>query len=127
MNMFAMSPSLSRPNRAGNGDKPEFRARGSRMLQPTLRAAKVFSRGWQRESRLDYPPISHSDELSPSRPTFSKTADQTNAERMLASWKGQRGKSRMPAASGTVARSGPKKRPMKIPNVPHFRVNARAF
>lgn len=45
-------------------------------------------------------------------PNISNTADQISAEIQLANWKRQYGISKIPAASGTVARSGPKNRPM---------------
>ena len=57
-------------------------------------------------------------------PIDSKTAAHRNAEPKLAIWKRQYGISKMPAASGTVARSGPKKRPMKMLGTPHFRTKA---
>ena len=36
----------------------------------------------------------------------------------MASWNAQNGISKMPATSGTDARNGPKKRPMKMPGMP---------
>ena len=48
----------------------------------------------------------------------SSTAAQTKAEVTLAIWKYQNGISKMPATSGTTARNGPKKRPMKMPGMP---------
>ena len=48
----------------------------------------------------------------------SSTAAQTKAEVTLAIWNCQNGISKMPATSGTTARKGPKKRPMKMPGMP---------
>ena len=42
------------------------------------------------------------------------------ADVQLATWNGVRGILQAPATSGTMARSGPKKRPMKMPDQPHF-------
>src|SRR5688572_6980443 len=56
----------------------------------------------------------------PNEPGASSTAAQTKAEVKLANWNGHHAMLRMPATSGTAARSGPKKRPMKIAATPHF-------
>ena len=47
-------------------------------------------------------------------PGASSTAAHKKADVKLAIWNGHHGISRMPATSGTEARNGPKKRPMKI-------------
>src|SRR5579862_9307873 len=52
-------------------------------------------------------------------PMVSSTAAQSIAEVKLAIWNCQYGISKMPATSGTTARKGPKKRPMKMPGMPH--------
>ena len=49
-------------------------------------------------------------------PVVSSTAAHTKAEVKFAIWNRQNGISKMPAISGTEARSGPKKRPMKMPS-----------
>src|SRR5215467_922854 len=51
-------------------------------------------------------------------PSFNSTQAHTSAEVKLATWKRQYGIARTPATSGTEARSGPKKRPMKMPGTP---------
>ena len=51
-------------------------------------------------------------------PVVSNTAAHTKAELKFANWNRQNGISKMPAISGTEARSGPKKRPMKMPARP---------
>ena len=48
----------------------------------------------------------------------SSTMAQITAEAVLATVKGQNASSDMPDTSGTVARNGPMKRPMKIPQMP---------
>src|ERR1700755_1148499 len=53
-------------------------------------------------------------------PNSSNAADHTSAEVKLANWKSQYGISKIPAASGTEARKGPKNRPMKMLGTPHF-------
>ena len=63
------------------------------------------------------PPISLASHLivvEVTSPSVSSTAAQTNAELKLATWKRQYGIANTPATSGTEARSGPEKRPMKI-------------
>ncbi len=60
-------------------------------------------------------------------PMVSSTAAQTKAETQFAIWKRQNGISKMPATSGTEARSGPEKRPMKMPSAPHFLMNSSPF
>jgi hypothetical protein len=55
----------------------------------------------------------------PNIPGASNAAAHTNAEVKLANWNHQYGMVKIPAAKGTVARQGPKKRPMKIPATPH--------
>ena len=60
-------------------------------------------------------------------PVVSSTAAHTKAEVKFANWKRQNGISKMPAISGTEARSGPKKRPMKMPSTPHFLMKASPF
>src|SRR5688500_16344939 len=60
-------------------------------------------------------------------PSVSSTAHQTKAEVKLATWKLHFGIAKMPAINGTVARSGPEKRPMKIAGAPHFFTNSSAF
>nr|ALS89197.1 MetaGeneMark_Unknown Function [uncultured bacterium] len=42
----------------------------------------------------------------------------------FAIWKRQNGISNIPATSGTEARNGPEKRPMKMPSAPHFLMKA---
>src|SRR5215475_13530279 len=51
-------------------------------------------------------------------PKVSSTAAQTNAELKFAIWNCHGGIRKMPATSGTEARNGPKKRPMKIASTP---------
>ena len=46
-------------------------------------------------------------------------AAQMNAERMLASWNCHCGTAYMPAMTGMMARTGPKKCPKKTPTAPH--------
>ena len=46
------------------------------------------------------------------------------ADVTFAIWNGHQDIFKMPAASGTAARSGPKKRPMKIAAMPYFPTNA---
>src|SRR6476619_29357 len=60
-------------------------------------------------------------------PSASNTAAQTKAETQFAIWKRQNGISKMPATSGTEARNGPEKRPMKMPSGPHFLMKASPF
>ena len=57
-------------------------------------------------------------------PKTSRTPAQTKAEVKLANWKVQYGMWKMPATSGTAARNGPKKRPMKMPAAPQRFMNA---
>src|SRR5882672_5755468 len=63
---------------------------------------------------------SHSVICAITSPNSSKAADHTSAEVKLANWKSQYGISKIPAASGTEARKGPKNRPMKMLGTPHF-------
>ena len=60
-------------------------------------------------------------------PSSIKVAAHMKAETKLANWKRHYGISKMPATSGTAARSGPEKRAMKIPSTPHFLMNASPF
>src|SRR5262245_53650681 len=69
----------------------------------------------------------HRTTLATTSPNMSSTAAHTKADVKFAIWKRQNGMSKMPATSGTEARSGPKKRPMKMPAVPHFFMNASPF
>src|SRR6202051_1373685 len=61
---------------------------------------------------------SHSAICAITSPNSSKAADHTSAEVKLANWKSQYGISKIPAASGTEARKGPKNRPMKMLGTP---------
>jgi hypothetical protein len=70
--------------------------------------------------------LGHISIFMPIAPGASTSAAQTKAEEKLAAWKCQYGISKIPAASGTNARSGPKKRPMKILGTPHLRTNRAA-
>src|SRR5262245_55625234 len=75
----------------------------------------------------DYAQLSthiHRTALATTSPSVNSTAAHTKADVKFAIWKRQNGIAKMPATSGTEARSGPKKRPMKIPAVPHFFMNA---
>src|SRR5215468_3435798 len=60
----------------------------------------------------------HLRTLLTTSPKVSSTAAQTNAELKFAVWNCHDGIRKMPATSGTEARSGPKKRPMKIASTP---------
>ena len=57
-------------------------------------------------------------------PNIRSTADHSSAETKLAIWNGRWDISKMPAASGTEARNGPKKRPMKMLGTPQSRTKA---
>src|SRR6202051_193016 len=61
---------------------------------------------------------SHSAICAITSPNNNSAADTTSADTQLAIWKRQYGISKIPAASGTEARSGPKNRPMKILGTP---------
>src|SRR5258707_923644 len=63
---------------------------------------------------------SHSATCAITSPNSNSAADQTSAETKLATWNCQYDISKMPAASGTDARNGPKNRPMKIEGTPQF-------
>ncbi len=54
----------------------------------------------------------------PTAPSRSSDADQISADVTLAIWNGQNRICEIPATSGTVARSGPVKRPRKIAHTP---------
>src|ERR1700720_3590712 len=60
-------------------------------------------------------------------PKVSSTAAQTNAELKFAAWNCHEGIRKMPATSGTEARNGPKKRPMKIASTPQRFTNPSPF
>src|SRR4051794_7270174 len=62
--------------------------------------------------------------LASTSPSRISVAAQTKAEAKFATWKRQNGISKMPATSGTEARSGPVNLPMKMPSAPHFRMKA---
>src|ERR1700680_935131 len=70
------------------------------------------------ESRLQTVHQSHSAMRPITSPNSNSAADHTSADTKLATWKGQYGISNIPAASGTEARNGPKKRPMKMLGTP---------
>src|SRR6202521_141033 len=72
------------------------------------------------KSRL---PAGYMRNFIPNIPGASNAAAQTNAEVKLANWNHQYGMVKIPAAKGTVARNGPKKRPTKIPTTPQRRTN----
>src|SRR6266436_9319817 len=67
---------------------------------------------------------SHSAICAITSPNSNSAADQTSAETKLATWNGQYDISKMPAASGTEARNGPKNRPMKMLGTPQLFTNA---
>src|SRR3954454_380293 len=66
---------------------------------------------------------SHSAIIEITSPNSSRAAAHTSADTKLATWKRQYGISKMPAASGTEARNGPKNRPMKMDGTPQFFTN----
>src|SRR3982750_84140 len=63
---------------------------------------------------------SHSRTCPITSPNSSSAAAHTSAEMKLAIWNCQYDISKMPAASGTEARKGPKNRPMKMLGTPQF-------
>src|SRR5262245_44250856 len=69
-------------------------------------------------------PHTHLITFAPTSPIVSSTPAQTKAEVKFAIWKDQYGMWKMPATSGTEARNGPKKRPMKIASTPQRFTNA---
>src|SRR5262245_19604804 len=96
----------------------QHRGRGD----PQAQRVKAISARQEPDERLpiraaDYPHI-HAMIFAATSPMPSSTAAHTNAEVKLAIWNSQAGIRKMPATSGTEARSGPKKRPMKIASTP---------
>ena len=56
---------------------------------------------------------------TPKAPGARTRKAHARADDQLAAWKGRGGMAARPAISGTVARSGPRKRPAKTPSAPH--------
>src|SRR5262249_46351063 len=80
--------------------------------------ARSYPAGARQQTTLPYGQI-QAITLDTTSPSVSSTQAHTRAEVKLATWKRQYGIARMPAISGTEARNGPKKRPMKMPGTPH--------
>ena len=66
----------------------------------------------------------HLTAFAKTSPIVSSTPAQRKADVKFATWNDQYGMWKMPATSGTEARYGPKKRPMKIASTPQRFTNA---
>src|SRR5579872_312613 len=92
---------------------------GAAAIRPQLPAVKDF-----RELTAQTRRKTHSTILAITSPNSKSAADQIKAETKLAIWNDQYGISKIPAASGTDARRGPKNRPMKMLGTPHLLTKA---
>src|SRR4051812_44941224 len=90
----------------------------ARYVKPLTPSAGAYSGATG--TRLQTARHSHSATSEITSPNNSSAAAHTSAETKLATWKRQYGISKMPAASGTEARNGPKNRPMKMLGTPQF-------